>query len=379
MRPCFAFSAKTATKPAVLAIDDDIGFWGVQARDFRAALDAVEGNELTVEVNSAGGDVMAGLGMYNMLRNSGKTITTRVTGVAASIASIVMLAGDKREMPSNAFAMVHSVKSGAFGTEEELHEQADVVGKVQASLRNIYVARMGIDEDKAKEIMAKDTWLTAEECLEMGFVTAIVDPVKATAKFDLARADLPVHVAKIFTAKAEEAAAQAEDDVANLEAAEAATAAAAAAAEAATATATATATAAAEAATEAAAVPKTPVAEQIVLEAKAVGLETHASFFALSCTSLDDAKARMSQAREIVALCVIAGTPTAATAHIRAGTKVADVRAALVEALDKEDTPVDNAPRNKTTGQTNGDPAKPAAVTPTSLWASHDSQTTKGR
>ena len=360
MRPCFAFSAKTATKPAVLAIDDDIGFWGVQARDFRAALDAVEGNELTVEVNSAGGDVMAGLGMYNMLRNSGKTITTRVTGVAASIASIVMLAGDKREMPSNAFAMVHSVKSGAFGTEEELHEQADVVGKVQASLRNIYVARMGIDEDKAKEIMAKDTWLTAEECLEMGFVTAIVDPVKATAKFDLARADLPVHVAKIFTAKAEEAAAQAEDDVANLEAAEAATAAAAA-------------------ATEAAAAPKTPVAEQIVLEAKTVGLETHASFFALSCTSLDDAKARMSQAREIVALCVIAGTPTAATAHIRAGTKVADVRAALVEALDKEDTPVDNAPRNKTTGQTNGDPAKPAAVTPTSLWASHDSQTTKGR
>ena len=349
MRPCFAFSAKTATKPAVLAIDDDIGFWGVQARDFRAALDAVEGNELTVEVNSAGGDVMAGLGMYNMLRNSGKTITTRVTGVAASIASIVMLAGDKREMPSNAFAMVHSVKSGAFGTEEELHEQADVVGKVQASLRNIYVARMGIDEDKAKEIMAKDTWLTAEECLEMGFVTAIVDPVKATAKFDLARADLPVHVAKIFTAKAEEAA-------------EAATAAAAAAA-----------------ATEAAAAPKTPVAEQIVLEAKTVGLETHASFFALSCTSLDDAKARMSQAREIVALCVIAGTPTAATAHIRAGTKVADVRAALVEALDKEDTPVDNAPRNKTTGQTNGDPAKPAAVTPTSLWASHDSQTTKGR
>ena len=349
MRACFAFSAKTATKPAVLAIDDDIGFWGVQARDFRAALDAVEGNELTVEVNSAGGDVMAGLGMYNMLRNSGKTITTRVTGVAASIASIVMLAGDKREMPSNAFAMVHSVKSGAFGTEEELHEQADVVGKVQASLRNIYVARMGIDEDKAKEIMAKDTWLTAEECLEMGFVTAIVDPVKATAKFDLARADLPVHVAKIFTAKAEEAA-------------EAATAAAAAAA-----------------ATEAAAAPKTPVAEQIVLEAKTVGLETHASFFALSCTSLDDAKARMSQAREIVALCVIAGTPTAATAHIRAGTKVADVRAALVEALDKEDTPVDNAPRNKTTGQTNGDPAKPAAVTPTSLWASHDSQTTKGR
>ena len=89
MRPCFAFSAKTATKPAVLAIDDEIGFWGVQARDFRAALDAVEGETLEVQINSVGGDVMAGLGMYNMLRNwagAGKQITTRVTGMVGSSA-----------------------------------------------------------------------------------------------------------------------------------------------------------------------------------------------------------------------------------------------------------------------------------------------------
>lgn len=333
MRPCFAFSARTATKPAVLAIDDEIGFWGVQARDFRAALDAVEGETLEVQINSVGGDVMAGLGMYNMLRNwagAGRQITTRVTGVAASIASIIMLAGDRREMPSNAFAMVHAVKSGAWGTADEIRDQADVVDKVQASLRNIYVDRMGIDEAKATEIMAKDTWLNADECLEMGFVTAVIDPVQATAKFDLGRAALPENVAKVFAAKA--------DDT-----------------------------------------PQTPVAEAIVAEAKAAGLEAHAKFFALACTSLDDAKARMVQAREIVALCAVAGTPEQAAAHIRTGAKVADVRAALVEALAQKDEHIDNAPRNAATGPTNGDPAKPAVVTPTSLWASHKSQSTKGR
>ena len=339
MRPCFAFSAKTATKPAILAIDDEIGFWGLQAREFRSALDAVEGDTLEVQINSVGGDVMAGLGMYNMLRNwagAGKQITTRVTGVAASIASIIMLAGDQREMPSNAFAMVHSVKSGAWGTADEIRDQADVVDKVQASLRNIYVDRMGIDEAKATEIMAKDTWLNADECLEMGFVTAVIDPVQATAKFDLGRAALPENVAKVFAAKADDAPEP--DDV-----------------------------------------PQTPVAEAIVVEAKAAGLEAHATFFALACASLDDAKVRMVQAREIVALCAVAGTPEQAAAHIRAGAKVADVRAALVEALAQKDEHIDNAPRNAATGPTKGDPAKPAVVTPTSLWASHKSQSTKGR
>ena len=73
MRPCFKFTAKAGKKPAVLALDEEIGFWGTQAKDFRAQLDAVEGNELVVEINSIGGDVMAGLGIYNMLRSWPRT------------------------------------------------------------------------------------------------------------------------------------------------------------------------------------------------------------------------------------------------------------------------------------------------------------------
>lgn len=344
MRPCFAFTAKTATKPAVLAIDEEIGFWGVQASDFRNALAAAEGDDLVVEINSPGGDVMAGLGMYNMIRNSGKKITTRVTGVAASIASIIMLAGDKREMPSNAFAMVHSVKSGTWGTAEEIRDHADMVDKVQTSLRNIYMERMGVDEAKATEIMAKDTWLTAQECLDLGFVTAVVDPVSATAKFDLGRAELPEHVAKLFAAKTDtpppvqEPAITKEDEQAL----------------------------------------EHPVAEAIMAAAKTAGLEAHAPFIALSCDSLEKAKVRIVEAREIAAMCAIAGHADKAAGHIRAGTTVADVRAALVDALAKTDEPIDNSQRENTSGKTGKDTASPPVVNSASIWASHNKQLKKG-
>lgn len=344
MRPCFAFTASTATSPAVLAIDDEIGFWGTQPREFRDALAAVEGDTLEVQINSPGGDVMAGLGMYNMLRNSGKTVVTRVTGVAASIASIIMLAGDTREMPSNAFAMIHSVMSGAWGTADEIREQADVVDKVQTSLRNIYIDRMGIDEAKATELMAKDSWLTAEECLALGFVTKVVDPVQATAKFNTERAALPEHVAKVFEAKTEEDPTPAPTVISDEDK---------------------------EALAQ-------PVAEAIVLMAKVAGLEAHAPFLALSCGTVEEAKTRMAEAREIVALCTVAGVADKAAEHIRAKANVATVRAALVENLASNDITTASGPGDKDSGKTGDKSASPPVVNSASIWASHNKQTKKG-
>lgn len=342
MRPCFTFTARAGTTPAVLALDEEIGFWGTQAKDFRAQLDAVEGNSLDVEINSPGGEVFAGLGMYNMLRTwaarDGNTLTTRVSGVAASIASVIALAGDKREMPKNAFAMVHSVSSFAWGTSEELREAADVTDKIQSSLRNIYVERMGIDEAKATEIMAKDTWLTAEECLEMGFATNLTDAVEATAKFDLVRAELPEHVAAVFKVKAEKEPEPEPEPEPTIE------------------------------------VPGTPVAEQIVAEAKTVGLEAHAAFFAVNCASLVDAKARMTDARAITALCNVAGRPDDAKGYIRASAKVEDVRAKLVAAMAEADEAL---PTNQARKQEQKSDATGAnsGVNTTKLWNSHKKHT----
>ena len=311
MRPCFKFTAKAGKKPAVLALDEEIGFWGTQAKDFRAQLDAVEGNELVVEINSVGGDVMAGLGIYNMLRSwaeDGKTVTTRVTGVAASIASIIALAGDKREMPKNTFAMVHQASTFAVGTADDMRDAADTLDKVDGSLRGIYMDRMGVDEAKAKEIMAKDTWLTADESMDLGFATALIEDIKATAKFDLARAALPDNVAAIFKSEGEPEPEPQPEPAPEPE------------------------------------LPDTPVAKQIEALANIAGLQAHAATFAVACTSLDEAKTRITAAKEIVALCAVAKRPDDAAKAIRANQSVEDVRAALIQAMAEADEHTNNAP-----------------------------------
>ena len=316
MRPCFKFTAKAGKKPAVLALDEEIGFWGTQAKDFRAQLDAVEGNELVVEINSVGGDVMAGLGIYNMLRSwakGGKAVTTRVTGVAASIASIIALAGDKREMPKNTFAMVHQASTFAVGTADDMRDAADTLDKVDGSLRGIYMDRMGVDEAKAKEIMAKDTWLTADESMDLGFATALIEDIKATAKFDLARAALPDNVAAIFKAEADPEQKPEGDDEP-------------------------------PAAPDEPEVPDTPVAKQIEALANTAGLQAHAATFAVACTSLEEAKTRITAATEIVALCAVAKRPDDAAPAIRANKTVADVRASLIAAMAEADAHTNNAP-----------------------------------
>lgn len=318
MRPCFKFTAKAGKKPAVLALDEEIGFWGTQAKDFRAQLDSVEGNELVVEINSVGGDVMAGLGIYNMLRSwakDGKTVITRVTGVAASIASIIALAGDKREMPKNTFAMVHQASTFAVGTADDMRDAADTLDKVDGSLRGIYMDRMDVDEAKAKEIMAKDTWLTADEAMDLGFATALIEDIKATAKFDLARAALPDNVAAIFKAEADPEQ-KPEGDEPTL--------------------------------------PDTPVAKQIETLATTAGLQAHAAVFAVACASVEEAKGRITAATEIVALCAVAKRPDDAAPAIRANKTVADVRASLIAAMAEADEHTNNAPPargSSTTGQ----------------------------
>lgn len=332
MRPCFKFTAKAGDKPAVLAIDEEIGFWGLQAKDFRAQLDAVEGDELVVEINSVGGEVMAGLGMYNMLRSwakDGKKVTTRVTGLAASISSLIALAGDRREAPENAFVMIHSPSTFAWGTEEDLREAADVVAKIKGSMRKVYVDRMGATEAKVDELLAKDSWLTAAEAKEIGFITDITDAVEATAKYDVSKLDLPKG-ATLFTAKKPEPASKSEPSL----------------------------------------------IDQITALAKDAGFEALAADFALQCETLDAAKARITAAKDIQVYCTLAGEKDKAASFIKAGKTAAEVRAALLKARAKDDPEIDNAPPEKPPVQAE------ASVNPTKTWAklrAQREQAAKGR
>ena len=318
MRPCFKFTAKVGDKPEVLSIDEEIGFWGMQAKDFRAGLDAVQGDNLRVEINSVGGDVFAGLGMYNMLRSwaaEGRTVTTSTTGLVASIASVIFLAGDKRQMPKNSFGMIHSPMTIAGGTEEDLRDAADVLAKIKASMRGIYTDRMGADEATVNELLAKDSWLTAEEALEAGFATEITDAVEATARYDVSKLDLPTG-ATLFTAK------KPPEPKAEV-----------------------------------------PLVEQITALAKDAGFEALAADIALQCDTLDAAKARIAAAKDIQVYCTLAGQKDKVSGYVKANKSVADVRAALLKARAEEDPEIDNAPPARQA------PPVTAHVNPTQTWA----------
>lgn len=326
MRPCFKFTAAAkADDPATLSIYDEIGFWGVQAKDFIKDLSAVKSKVLNVEINSPGGDVFAGLAIYNALKGSGKEIVVKVMGVAASAASLVMMAGDKRIMPKNTFTMVHNPWSFAMGNADELRETADTLDKIGDSLQATYVAATGQSADKIKELLSKDTWLTAEESLELGFATEVIDDVKAKAAFDMDRADLPEAVKAIY-AKSEVPESDKEDPEDEPEPE----------------------------------VPDTPVAKQIEDLANTAGLQAHAATFAVACATLDEAKTRISAASEIVALCAVAKRPDDAGKAIRANKTVAEVRASLIAAMAEADEHTDNAPPARGQSNTGGAGVKTA-------------------
>ena len=332
MRPCFKFVAATADQPSVLSIYDEIGFWGVQAKDFISDLAKVSSKVLNVEINSPGGDVFAGLAIYNALKGSGKEIVVKVMGVAASTASLVAMAGDKIIMPKNTFMMIHNPWSFAAGNADELRDTAATLDKIGASLLATYAARTGMSEDEIKPLLAKDTWMTADEALASGFATEVTENVTAKASFDMARADLPTAVRAVFAAAQGTPPPEPEPVVEN-----------------------------------------TPLTEQIVAAARLAGLDAHASTFALSCTTLAEAQARMSAAREIVALCAVAKRPDDAAPAIRANTPVETVRASLIQSLADADEHTDGTrPRQ-------GEPVKNTSTEPNpqAVWAAHRKQQPK--
>lgn len=184
------FTAQAGADAAVaeIAIYDEIGLWGVSASDFNTALRALGAvSQINLRINSPGGSVFDGLAIYNMLRRHRARVVVTIDGVAASMASVVAMAGDTVAMPSNAMMMIHDPAGVAVGTSKEMRELAAVLDKVKAGLISAYVAKSGADEKAIAKLMTAETWLSAEEALELGFVDQIEDAVQLAASFNLSR------------------------------------------------------------------------------------------------------------------------------------------------------------------------------------------------
>lgn len=142
-------------------------------KDVLAMLGDVD--EIIVNINSPGGSVFEGLAIYNMLKRHEAHITVNVDGLAASIASVIAMAGDVIKMPRNAFMMVHNAMSFEFGNADELRETADLLDKITSSLMTAYFDKApDLNEATLKALMDAETWFTAEEAKHYGLVDEVI-------------------------------------------------------------------------------------------------------------------------------------------------------------------------------------------------------------
>lgn len=174
-----------AADEAEIMLYDEISLWGVTAETFKRELDAIDSPVINLRLNSPGGDVFDSLAIYNALREHPAKIITHIDGLAASMASVIALAGDEVRMAENAFFMVHNPWAMVIGNADDLRKEADLLDKVAGSLVMAYTQKSGQSEDEITALMNEETWLNAEEAHEAGFVDEVVGEAKEKASFDL--------------------------------------------------------------------------------------------------------------------------------------------------------------------------------------------------
>jgi ATP-dependent Clp endopeptidase proteolytic subunit ClpP len=137
---------------------------------------------MTVRINSGGGSVFEGMAIYNAIQRHGQ-VTVKIDGLAASIASLIAMAGSRVEMARNALIMIHNPWSGISGDSTELRKQADLLDKVKTSMLDAYCTKTGKPAEEIAAIMDAETWYTAEEALQHHFIDAIYEPLNMAAQY----------------------------------------------------------------------------------------------------------------------------------------------------------------------------------------------------
>lgn len=295
--PWFTVKAQANAALAEISIYEPIGSWDLTAAQFIAQVKALgDVSQINLDINSPGGDVFEALTIFNFLKRHSAKVTVTVGGVAASAASLIAMAGDTIIMPNNTMMMIHNPWTWAMGNADELREQADALDKISASLFNTYQSRTGMEAEALQAMLATDTWLTADECLAHGFCDQVVDPITASAVFDVSK--FPEQAQAVFAvAKQRKAQASIAED-------------------------------------------HTPDEDTDVNELLGDGTEPEPQAPETPLTDIDDDDHYLAQAEAdaleyaatVVELCALAGLPQKAAGFIKAKASLVDVRAELLKA-----------------------------------------------
>lgn len=186
----FKIEENAATESADIYIYDEIGYFGVTAKDFVKALSTVKQSQINLHLNTPGGDVFAGIAIYNALRNHSAKVTTYVDGLAASAGSFIAMAGDKIVMEPHSRMMIHEAFGLAIGNAEDMAKMAERLDASSQNIATIYAERSGKDADFWRAKMKAETWYTDQEAVDAGLADEVAG--RTAPKNDLATFDLSI-------------------------------------------------------------------------------------------------------------------------------------------------------------------------------------------
>lgn len=165
---------------ATINIYDIVGedWWtgqGMTSKIVSAVLRKNKGKEITVNINSPGGDFFEGLAIYNLLKEHDADVTVRIVGMAASAASVIAMAGTTIKIAEAGFLMIHNAWHICVGNKHDMAERAKVLSQFDESMIGIYAKKTGLSNDEITSMMDKETWISGADSVEKGFATQFLD------------------------------------------------------------------------------------------------------------------------------------------------------------------------------------------------------------
>ena len=183
----YNIKAEASNKSADVYIFDEIGTFGLTAQGFIEEIKSYKDTPISLHINCVGGDVFEGMAIYNVLKKRTARTTVYIEGIAASMGSVIALAGDEVVMAENSLFMIHNAWGGAMGEATEIRKTAALLDKISGEIADIYTKKTNLPYNRVKEMMDEETWLSADEAFNLGFIDSISDAIKVAAKYDVSK------------------------------------------------------------------------------------------------------------------------------------------------------------------------------------------------
>jgi len=186
-----AFRAAVKDDEATIYVYDAIGGWwgGVDAQEFVKELAGIKAGTIHLRINSPGGDVFDARAMQTALRQHKAKVIAHIDGLAASAATFLAMGADEIEMAEGGFFMIHNAWGFTIGNVNDHLEAAAMLEKVDGTIRADYSRKTGKPDDEVRALMDAETWMTAAEAKEAGFVDRVYEAAAPEDKFNLSAYD----------------------------------------------------------------------------------------------------------------------------------------------------------------------------------------------